>query len=200
MSAAKFSLSCGKEGGAATMSRIGRKAISIPSGVDVKIDGHVVTVKGPKGTVTNSFSPELGLEMKDGVITVTRPNDDKEYRSLHGLTRTLIHNMITGVTEGFTKELEIQGVGYRCQKQGKELTLNLGYSHPVVVLDTDDIQTEAPAPNKIIVKGVDKQKVGQFAADLRAKRPPEPYKGKGIRYVGEFVAHKEGKAGKGSKD
>ena len=182
------------------MSRIGRKAISIPSGVDVKIDGHVVTVKGPKGTVTNSFSPELGLEMKDGVITVTRPNDDKEYRSLHGLTRTLINNMITGVTEGFTKELEIQGVGYRCQKQGKELTLNLGYSHPVVVLDTDDIQTEAPAPNKIIVKGVDKQKVGQFAADLRAKRPPEPYKGKGIRYVGEFVAHKEGKAGKGSKD
>ena len=182
------------------MSRIGRKAISVPSGVEVKIDGATVSVKGPKGTLTQTFSPDMKLTLENGELTVARPNDDKEYRSLHGLTRTLIDNMVTGVTNGFTKELEIQGVGYRAAKQGKELVLNLGYSHQVIVPDTDDITTDAPAPNKIVVSGIDKQKVGQFAADIRAKRPPEPYQGKGIRYAGEFVAHKEGKAGKGVKE
>ncbi|MDO4565953.1 MAG: 50S ribosomal protein L6 [Oscillospiraceae bacterium] len=182
------------------MSRIGRKAIAVPEGVELKIEGNTVTVKGPKGTLSQSFSPAMKLTLENGELTVSRPGDDKEYRSLHGLTRTLIGNMVTGVTQGFTKELEIQGVGYRAAKQGKELVLNLGYSHQVIVADTEDVSTEVPAPNKITVLGIDKQKVGQFAADIRAKRPPEPYKGKGIRYAGEFVAHKEGKAGKGAKE
>ena len=181
------------------MSRIGRKAISVPAGVDVKVEGNTVTVKGPKGTLTQSFSPKIAIKLENGEITVSRPSDDKEYRSLHGLTRTLIHNMVLGVTEGYKKELEIQGVGYRAAKQGKDLVMNLGYSHQVIVSDTDDITIEVPAPNKIIIHGIDKQKVGQFAANVREKRPPEPYKGKGIRYVGEYVIHKEGKAGKGSK-
>jgi len=181
------------------MSRIGRKPIVIPAGVEVKIDGTEVKVKGPKGELTNSFSPLLGLELKDGEILVTRPCDDKEYRSLHGMTRTLINNMVVGVTEGFKKELEIQGVGYRAAKQGTDLVMNLGYSHQVIVSETDDIKIDVPAPNKIIINGTDKQKVGQFAAEVREKRPPEPYKGKGIRYVGEYVIHKEGKAGKGVK-
>ena len=181
------------------MSRIGRKPIVVPAGVDVKIDGYDVTVKGPMGELKQSFSPLLGLEFRDGEVLVTRSSDDKEYRSLHGLTRTLINNMVVGVSEGFSKELEIQGVGYRAQKQGKDLIMNLGYSHQVVMSDNDNITIEVPAPNRIVIKGIDKQKVGQFAAEVREKRPPEPYKGKGIRYLGEYVIRKEGKAGKGAK-
>ncbi|MGI5888044.1 MAG: 50S ribosomal protein L6 [Oscillospiraceae bacterium] len=181
------------------MSRIGRKPIEIPAGVEVKVDGHTVTVKGPKGTLTQTFASSMDIEMKDGKITVSRPSDDKEYRSLHGLTRTLIRNMILGVTEGYKKELEIQGIGYRAQKQGSNLVLDLGFSHQVKVPDTDSVKTEVPQPNQIVVTGIDKQKVGQFAANIRAIKPPEPYKGKGIRYVGEYVRHKEGKAGKTAK-
>ena len=181
------------------MSRIGRKPIDIPAGVEVKIDGCTVTVKGPKGTLSETFAPSMKIEMDDGKLTVSRPSDDKEYRSLHGLTRTLIRNMVQGVTEGFTKELEVKGVGYRAAKEGTDLVLNLGYSHQVRVPDTEDVKTEVPKPDQIIISGIDKQKVGQFAADVRAKRPPEPYKGKGIRYKGEFVRHKEGKAGKSGK-
>lgn len=179
------------------MSRIGRKTIVIPAGVDVKIDGNTAEVKGPKGQLSYSFDPRLEVKLENGEITVSRPADDKEYRSLHGLTRTLINNMVTGVTEGFKKELEIIGVGYRAQKQGKNLVMNLGYSHQVIMSDTDDVTVEVPAPNKIIITGIDKQKVGQFAANVREKRPPEPYKGKGIRYAGEYVIRKDGKAGKG---
>lgn len=181
------------------MSRIGRKPINIPAGVEVKINGSEVSVKGPKGTLTQSFSPKMGIKQEGSEILVTRPDDQKENRSLHGLTRTLIHNMVVGVTEGFTKTLEVQGIGYRVQKQGKDLVMNLGYSHQVVVSDTEDIKIEAPNPNTIVISGIDKQKVGQFAAEVREKRPPEPYKGKGIRYQGEYVRHKEGKAGKGAK-
>ena len=181
------------------MSRIGRKPINIPAGVDVKIDGSVVTVKGPKGTLTQSLNPILSVKQEGTELTVTRPDDQKESRSLHGLTRTLIANMVTGVTDGFTKELDVLGVGYRVQKQGKDLVMNLGYSHQVIMSDNDDVKIEAPSPNKIIISGIDKQKVGQFAAEVREKRPPEPYKGKGIRYAGEFVRRKEGKAGKGAK-
>ena len=179
------------------MSRIGRKPINIPAGVEVKVEGTCVTVKGPKGTLTQKFQPAMNIAVEGAEIVVTRPNDDKENRSLHGLTRTLISNMILGVTEGFKKELEVNGVGYRVQKQGKDLVMNLGYSHQVIVSDTDDIKIEAPAPNKIIVLGADKQKVGQFAAEIREKRPPEPYKGKGIKYVDEVIRRKEGKTGKG---
>lgn len=181
------------------MSRIGRKPIIVPAGVTVTIDNNTVTVKGPKGELQNTFKPSMTIEQNGAEITVTRPDDQKEHRSLHGLTRTLIANMVEGVTNGFTKELEINGVGYRCAKQGKELNLTIGYSHPVVVMDTDDITTEAPSPNKIIVRGIDKQKVGHFAAEIRRRRPPEPYKGKGIKYVGEVIIRKEGKAGKGKK-
>ena len=181
------------------MSRIGRKPIDIPAGVEVKIDGCTVTVKGPKGTLSETFSPSMKLEMEEGKLTVSRPSDDKEYRSLHGLTRTLIRNMVQGVTEGFTKQLQIEGVGYRAAKEGKDLVLNLGYSHQIRIPDTDDVKTEVPQPTQIIVSGMDKQKVGQFAADVRAKRPPEPYKGKGIRYKDEVVRRKEGKAGKSGK-
>ena len=179
------------------MSRIGRKPINIPAGVEVKVEGTCVTVKGPKGTLTQKFQPAMNIAVEGAEIVVTRPNDDKENRSLHGLTRTLISNMIIGVTEGFKKELEVNGVGYRVQKQGKDLVMNLGYSHQVIVSDTDDITIEAPAPNKIIITGTDKQKVGQFAAEVREKRPPEPYKGKGIKYAGEVIRRKEGKTGKG---
>ena len=181
------------------MSRIGKKPVAIPSGVTVTIDGNAVTVKGPKRTLSREFRPTMKIEQADGAVTVTRPNDEKENRSLHGLTRTLIFNMVEGVTNGFKKELEISGVGYRCQKAGKTLTLTLGYSHPVTVDDTDDIKIESPAPNKIIITGIDKQKVGQFAAEVRSKRPPEPYKGKGIKYSDEVIIRKEGKAGKGKK-
>ena len=181
------------------MSRIGKMPISVPAGVDVKIDGQVVTVKGPKGTLSREFQPSIKITLDAGVITVTPETQSKTDRSLHGLSRTLLNNMVTGVTTGFVKELEIQGVGYRCQKKGKDLDLTLGFSHPVIVSDTDDITIEAPSPNKIIISGIDNQKVGQFAAEVRGLRPPEPYKGKGIRYVGEVVRRKEGKAGKGKK-
>ncbi len=181
------------------MSRIGRKPINIPAGVDVKIDSCVVTVKGPKGTLTQRVSPNLTIEIEGAEINVKRPNDEKENRSLHGLTRTLIANMVIGVTEEFKKELEVNGVGYRVQKQGKDLVMNLGYSHQVIMSETEDVKIEVPSPNKIIVHGPDKQKVGQFAAVVREKRPPEPYKGKGIKYSDEVIRRKEGKAGKGSK-
>ena len=182
------------------MSRIGRMPISIPAGVDVKIEaGNLVTVKGPKGTLTQQFNPNMAIAMEEGALHVTRPNDAKENRALHGLTRTLIHNMVVGVTEGYKKELEVNGVGYRVQKQGKNLVMNLGYSHQVTMSETDDITIEVPGPNKIIIHGADKQKVGQFAAEVREKRPPEPYKGKGIKYVDEVIRRKEGKAGKGGK-
>ena len=181
------------------MSRIGRKPINIPAGVDVKVSDGVVTVKGPKATLTQKVHPNMTVKVEGSEVLVTRPNDEKENRSLHGLTRTLIHNMIVGVTEGYKKELEVNGVGYRVQKQGKNLVMNLGYSHQVTMSETDDITIEVPGPNKIIIHGADKQKVGQFAAEVREKRPPEPYKGKGIKDVDEVIRRKEGKAGKGGK-
>ena len=157
----------------------------------------VVEVKGAKGTLTQEFHPEIMIAMEGNVINVTRPSDNKNHRALHGLTRTLINNMIIGVTEGYKKELEINGVGYRAAKAGKEVTLTLGYSHPVIVSDNEDITVDVPSPNKLIISGIDKQKVGQFAAEIRNKRRPEPYKGKGIKYVDEVIRRKEGKAGKG---
>ncbi|MCI8497748.1 MAG: 50S ribosomal protein L6 [Clostridiales bacterium] len=181
------------------MSRIGRKPIAIPAGVEIKVADSVVTVKGPKGTLTQKIHPDITVEVDGAVINVTRPSDDKMHRSLHGLTRTLVANMVEGVTNGFKKELDVNGVGYRVQKQGKDLIMNLGYSHQVIVSDTEDIKIESPSPNKIIITGPDKQKVGQFAAEVREKRPPEPYKGKGIKYVDEVIRRKEGKAGKGGK-
>ena len=178
------------------MSRIGRAPITIPAGVDVKIDeGNVITVKGPKGELSQALEPTMDIKVDGGVVTVARPNDEPTNRSLHGLTRTLLNNMVVGVTTGFTKTLEINGVGYRASKEGKNLVLNVGYSHPVNIPDTDDVQTEVPNPNQIIVKGIDKQKVGQFAAEIRGKRPPEPYKGKGIKYADEVIIRKEGKTG-----
>lgn len=180
------------------MSRIGRKPIEVPSGVEVKIDGNHITVKGPKGTLSRELHRDMLVTMEGNVIQVNRPSENKNHKSLHGLTRTLVHNMVEGVTTGFTKELEIQGVGYRAAKQGKDLVMNLGYSHQVIMSETDGISIEVPNPNKIVISGPDKQAVGQFAAVVREKRPPEPYKGKGIRYVGEYVPHKEGKAGKGA--
>ncbi|MBR1458873.1 MAG: 50S ribosomal protein L6 [Oscillospiraceae bacterium] len=181
------------------MSRIGKMPITIPAGVEVKVEDNAVTVKGPKGSLTQQFSKELGIKLEDGVLTVTRPSDDKKHRSLHGLTRSLIHNMVEGVVNGYSKTLEIDGVGYRAAKQGKNLVMNLGFSHQVIVPETDDIKIDVPQPNQIIVSGIDKQKVGQFAAEIREKRLPEPYKGKGIHYLGEHIIRKEGKAGKGKK-
>ena len=178
------------------MSRIGRKPIPVPAGVDVKIEGNTVTVKGPKGTLSDSFNPDMQIERIGSDLVITRPSDQKEHRSLHGLTRSLLGNMVTGVSEGFTKELEINGVGYRAAKQGKDLVMNLGYSHQVIMPEIPGITIEVPAPGKITISGPDKQKVGQFAANVREKRPPEPYKGKGIKYAGEYIARKEGKAGK----
>ena len=178
------------------MSRIGRKPIVIPAGVEVKIEGHTVTVKGPKGTLSKEVNPKIDVKLEGNEVLLTRPSDDREYRSLHGMSRTLINNMVIGVTEGYSKALEIAGVGYRAEKKGKELYVYVGYSNPVVVKDTDIITTEVPNPNSIVVKGIDKQAVGQFAAEVRGIRPPEPYKGKGIHYVGEFIIRKEGKAGK----
>lgn len=180
------------------MSRIGKQPIAIPAGVEVKVDGSTVTVKGPKGTLTNTFQPAIGIEVAGAEVLVTRPNDDKENRSLHGLTRTLIHNMVVGVTEGYEKKLEINGVGYRAAKQGNKLVMNLGYSHPVEMEEIPGITIEVPGPNEVIIKGYDKQQVGQFAAEVRKKRKPEPYKGKGIKYAGEYIRRKEGKAGKGA--
>lgn len=181
------------------MSRIGRMPITVPAGVEVTNDNNCITVKGPKGELTKQFSTELGIEIADGVVTVTRPSDDKKHRSLHGLTRTLIANMVEGVTNGYSKTLEIEGVGYRAAKSGNKINLNLGFSHPVVFEETDAIKLDVPQPNRIVVSGIDKQAVGQFAAEIREKRPPEPYKGKGIRYAGERIIRKEGKAGKGKK-
>ena len=178
------------------MSRIGKMPITVPAGVEIKIaDGNVVTVTGPKGTLTRAFHPNMTITVADGVAHVTRPDDEKMNRSLHGLTRSLLNDMVIGVTQGFSKELDVNGVGYRVQKDGKKLVMNLGFSHPVVVEETDDITIEAPAANKIIIRGIDKQKVGQFAAEVRGKRPPEPYKGKGIKYTTEVIRRKEGKTG-----
>ena len=178
------------------MSRIGRMPITVPADVDVKIgEGNVVTVKGPKGELTQSLRPEMIITMEDGHIHVARPSEDKLHRSLHGLTRSLINDMVVGVTKGFQKELEINGVGYRASKESNKLVMNLGYSHLVTVEEIDGITIEVPAQNKVVIHGIDKQKVGQFAANVRAKRPPEPYKGKGIKYANEVIRHKEGKAG-----
>ena len=181
------------------MSRIGKKPIAIPAGVEVKVDANVVTVKGPKGTLTQTFKPDMAIAVEGAEVIVTRPTDNKEHRALHGLTRTLIANMVEGVSNGYKKELEVNGVGYRAQKQGNNLVLNLGYSHQVIMPEVDGITIEVPNNNSIIISGADKQKVGQFAAEVREKRPPEPYKGKGIKYVGEYIRRKEGKAAKGSK-
>jgi len=181
------------------MSRIGRKPITIPAGVEVKLDGNTVTVKGPKGTLSNTFHQDMAIAVEGTEIIVTRPSDVKEHRSLHGLTRTLVANMVEGVTNGYSKQLEVNGVGYRVQKQGKNLVMNLGYSHQVIMEEIDGITIDVPNPNLIVVSGPDKQKVGQFAAEVREKRPPEPYKGKGIKYAGEYIRRKEGKAGKGAK-
>ena len=177
------------------MSRIGRAPIVLPAGVEVKVDGQHVTVKGPKGELSMNAAPSIKVEVSEGVVHVSRPDDAKEYRSLHGLTRSLVHNMVIGVSEGFKKTLEVNGVGYRAAKEGKNLVLNIGYSHQVIVPETEDIQIEVPGPNQIVIKGIDKQKVGQFAAEVRGKRPPEPYKGKGIKYDYEVVRRKEGKTG-----
>ena len=181
------------------MSRIGRKPIAIPAGVEVKIDGQTVTVKGPKGTLTKSFHPNMEIKVEGAEIKVNRPNDDQLNRSLHGLTRTLVSNMVEGVSKGYSKELDVIGVGYRVQKQGKELVMNLGYSHKVIMPEVPGITIDCPTANKIVISGPDKQQVGQFAAEVREKRPPAPYKGKGIRYTGEYVRKKEGKTGKGKK-
>ncbi|MCB6365827.1 50S ribosomal protein L6 [Intestinibacillus massiliensis] len=177
------------------MSRIGRMPIAIPAGVTVTMDAGVMTVKGAKATLTREIHPNMTVTIGDGEIVVTRPNDQKENRSLHGLTRTLINNMVVGVTEGFKKELQVNGVGYRVAKQGKDLVMNLGYSHQVVMSEIEGITIDVPSPNSIIISGPDKQKVGQFAAEVREKRPPEPYKGKGIKYVDEVIRRKEGKTG-----
>ena len=178
------------------MSRIGRMPITVPAGVEVSVAaGNVVTVKGPKGTLTQKLHPDMVIEQNGSEITVKRPTDDKAHRSLHGLTRTLLHNMIVGVNEPYKKELEINGVGYRAAKEGKNLVLNIGYSHQVIVPEVDGITIEVPGPNKVVIIGCDKQMVGQFAAEVREKRPPEPYKGKGIKYVDEVIRRKVGKTG-----
>lgn len=182
------------------MSRIGIKPISVPAGVDVKIaDGNVVSVKGPKGTLEKTFHKDMIIKMENNEIVVSRPTEGKMHKSLHGLTRTLIANMVEGVTNGYSKTLVIEGIGYRASKQGKDLVMNLGFSHQVVISETDTIKIDVPNANTVVVSGVDKQAVGQFACEIKEKRPPEPYKGKGIRYEGEHIIRKEGKAGKGSK-
>ena len=178
------------------MSRIGRAPITVPAGVEITIDeNNHVTAKGPKGTLERTLVPSMKIELNDGVLTVARPNDNKDSRSLHGLTRTLLANMVEGVSNGFKRELTVQGVGYKVNKDGNKLIMNIGYSHQVIVEDNADITIEVPSQNTIIINGIDKQKVGQFAAEVRSKRPPEPYKGKGIRYANEVVRHKEGKTG-----
>ena len=181
------------------MSRIGKMPIAIPAGVEVTLNGSDITVKGPKGTLSRTVHSNMAVNMEGNVITVTRPNDEKENKALHGLTRSLIANMVEGVSNGYKKELEINGIGYRAEKQGKDLVLTIGYSHKVVMTEIDGITIEVPSPNKVVISGPDKQKVGQFAANIREKRPPEPYKGKGIKYVDEYIRRKEGKAGKGGK-
>ena len=177
------------------MSRIGIKPITLPAGVEVKVDGNVVTVKGPKGELQETISSLLTVEIKDGVVTVSRDGDEAEKRAQHGLARTLINNMVVGVSEGYSKKLQLVGVGYRAEKKGKKLVMNLGYSHPVELEDPEGIETETPDATTIIVKGIDKALVGNYAANIRAWRKPEPYKGKGIKYEGEHIRRKEGKTG-----
>ena len=178
------------------MSRIGLEPITIPAGVEIKVnENNHITVKGPKGTLEYTMLPGMTVEVENGVLHVKRPNDSKENRAIHGLTRSLVHNMVVGVTTGFEKKLEINGVGYRAAKEGKNLVMNLGYSHQIIVPETEDIQIDVPDANHVIIKGIDKQKVGQFAAEVRGKRPPEPYKGKGIKYDYEVIRRKEGKTG-----
>ena len=179
------------------MSRIGKLPVKLPQGVDVKVENNVVTVKGPKGTLTQKVNDQMGIKIENGELIVSRPNDEKEFRAMHGLYRALIHNMVTGVTAGFTKNLELVGVGYRAQADNpSQLTINIGFSHPVVVKAPEHVTFATPNPNKISVSGIDKQVVGEIAAEIRAIRKPEPYHGKGIRYEGEYVRHKEGKSGK----
>ena len=178
------------------MSRIGREPITVPAGVDVKLDGNVITVKGPLGTLTQTLRPEMKVEVDAGTIKVTRPNDEAKMRSLHGLTRTLVSNMVEGVSKGYEKKLLIVGVGYKAAKQGKTLVLNLGHSHPINIDEADGVTFDVPDPNTIIVKCADKQKCGQIASEIRGKRPPEPYHGKGVKYDGEVIRRKAGKAGK----
>ena len=178
------------------MSRIGKMPITVPAGVEVTVaEGNVVTVKGPKGTLTNTFNADMILNVEGNVLTVSRPSDEANHRALHGLTRTLIANMIEGVDKGYSKELEVNGVGYRAEKKGNQLVMRLGFSHEVIMEEKDGITVECPTPNKILVKGIDKQVVGQFAAEVRGKRPPEPYKGKGIKYTTEVIRRKVGKTG-----
>ncbi len=178
------------------MSRIGRMPVALPAGVEVEVSaGNLVTAKGPMGSLTQKLSDRMTLTREDGVIHVTRPNDEKLNRSLHGLTRTLLGNMVTGVTTGFKKELDVNGVGYRVAKDGKKLVMNIGYSHQVILEEPEGITIDVPTPNKIVISGIDKQMVGQFAAEIREKRPPEPYKGKGIKYSDEVIRRKEGKTG-----
>lgn len=178
------------------MSRIGLKILEIPEGVDVKIDGSTVTVKGPKGELSRVFNEDMTVKIEDNVLSVERPSDNKEHRALHGTTRSLIGNMVEGVHKGFEKALEIQGVGYRAQKQGDKVVINAGYSHPVEIESREGIEIDVPANTRVVVKGIDKELVGAVAANIRAIRPPEPYKGKGIRYEGEYVRRKEGKTAK----
>lgn len=181
------------------MSRIGRKPINIPAGVTVSLvnDTNTLTVKGPKGELTKAFHPDMIIKVEGAEIVVERPSEDKKHRALHGLTRTLIANMVEGVTNGYSKKLEIQGIGYRAQKQGKSVTLTIGFSHPVIIEEVPGITVDVPDATTLVISGADKQMVGQFAAEVRAKKPPEPYHGKGIRYAGEYIKMKEGKAGKG---
>lgn len=178
------------------MSRIGQMPVTLPTGVEVDIDGHKVVVKGSKGELARSFNERIAFELEEGVVTVIRPDDTREARSLHGLSRALLSNMVLGVTEGFSRELEIQGVGYRAGLKGKDIELQVGFSHPVLVEAPEGVTFEVPEPTRVIVSGIDKEKVGQVAANIRGVRPPEPYKGKGIRYAGEYVRRKAGKAGK----
>lgn len=178
------------------MSRIGRAPIAVPAGVEVKIGGdNLIMVKGPKGSLESHLHPDMKVELEGNELKVSRPSDEKEHRSLHGLTRSLVSNMVEGVTNGFTKELDVNGVGYRATKEGKKLVMNLGFSHQIIIEEIPGITIDVPAANKIIISGIDKQLVGQFAADVRKKRPPEPYKGKGIKYSTEVVRRKEGKTG-----
>ena len=178
------------------MSRIGKKPVIIPANVTVNVaEGNVVTVKGPKGELTNTFNADMIIKVEGNVLTVSRPSDEANHRALHGLTRTLIANMVEGVEKGFSKELEVNGGGYRCEKKGNQLVMRLGFSHEVFVDEIPGITIEVPSPNKIVIKGIDKQAVGQFAAEVRSKRPPEPYKGKGIKYTTEVIRRKVGKTG-----
>ena len=178
------------------MSRIGRMPITVPAGVEVNVAaGNVVTVKGPKGTLVKNLHPEMLIEQEGNTILVKRPSDNKEHRALHGMTRALLNNMVIGVSEGFKKELDVNGVGFRVAKEGKNLVMNIGFSHQVIVPEVDGITIDVPGPNKIVISGTDKQMVGQFAAEVREKRPPEPYKGKGIKYVDEVIRRKVGKTG-----